>query len=113
MKQLICITCPKGCHLSIDETTLQVTGNSCPKGEIYAKNELTCPKRTVTTTVAIENAETARCPVKTSAPVDKGLMGDIVTELKKYTLTAPVEIGDLVVKNILNSGADIVVCRKL
>lgn len=113
MKELICITCPKGCHLKVEEGTLKVSGNGCPRGITYAQNELTDPKRTVTTTVAIEGAEICRCPVKTSIPVPKDMMADIVAELKKYTLTAPVKIGDVVVSDILQSGADIVVCRDI
>ena len=54
MKKLICIICPRGCPLEIDESTLEVRGNSCPRGKIYAESELTQPVRTVTTTVAIE-----------------------------------------------------------
>ena len=83
MKEMICITCPKGCHLQIDEETLAVTGNGCPRGVIYAQNELTNPKRTVTSTVAITGSFLPRCPVRTSAPIPKALMTDLVAELKK------------------------------
>ncbi len=113
MKELICITCPKGCHLKVEEDTLKVSGNGCPRGIIYAQNELTDPKRTVTTTVAITGAEICRCPVKTNIPVPKGIVADVVAELKKHTLTAPVKTGETVVKDILHSGADVVVCRDL
>ena len=51
MKQLICITCPKGCHLSVDEDNgYAVTGNSCPRGISYGQNELLHPVRVVTST---------------------------------------------------------------
>ena len=69
MKKLICIICPRGCPLEIDESTLEVRGNSCPRGKIYAESELTQPVRTVTTTVAIEGAAIPRCPVRTTLPV--------------------------------------------
>lgn len=113
MKELICVTCPKGCRLQIDEQTLKVSGNTCPRGAIYAQNELTDPKRVVTTTVAISGAALPRCPVRTTAPVSKGLMIDIVKELKNFHLTAPVKVGQVVVQNILGSGADVIVTREL
>ena len=113
MKEMICITCPKGCHLQIDEQTLEVRGNGCPRGEIYAKNELTDPKRTVTSTVAIEGAELPRCPVRTTAPIPKGRMRDVIAELKKHTLRSPVKVGDIVVKDIFGSGADVIVTRDM
>ena len=54
MKELICITCPKGCHLKVDEQTYAVTGNSCPRGAVYGANELRNPVRVVTSTVIVE-----------------------------------------------------------
>ena len=57
MKELICITCPKGCHLKVDEENgYAVTGNSCPKGEAYGKAELCHPTRVVTSTVKCTGA---------------------------------------------------------
>ncbi|MGL5709777.1 MAG: DUF1667 domain-containing protein, partial [Cetobacterium sp.] len=54
MKEMICILCPMGCHLNIDiENNYKVTGNSCPKGEIYGKEELIAPKRVVTSIVRV------------------------------------------------------------
>ena len=110
---LICVTCPRGCHLSIDETTLEVTGNSCPRGVDYAVNELKDPKRTITTTVAISGAVTTRCPVRSSVPISKKLMKEVVLELKKYSVSSPVKAGDILVKDIFGSGADIIITRSL
>lgn len=47
-KEMICIVCPVGCHISVDTDTLEVTGNTCPRGEKYGKEELTNPKRVIT-----------------------------------------------------------------
>lgn len=113
MKKLICIICPRGCPLEIDESTMEVRGNSCPRGKIYAESELTQPVRTVTTTVAIEGAAIPRCPVRTTLPVQKALVGRIVRTMKGVTLRAPVHIGQIVARNVLDSGADITVCRDL
>ncbi len=113
MKKLICIICPRGCPLEIEESTLEVRGNSCPRGKMYAQSELIQPVRTVTTTVAIEGAEIPRCPVRTTIPVQKALMTRIVRKMKGVTLRSPVHIGQVVVRNVLNSGADVTVCRNL
>ena len=113
MKEMICITCPKGCHLQIDEQTLQVTGNGCPRGVIYAQNELTNPKRTVTSTVAISGSFLPRCPVRTTAPIPKGKMKELVALLKKHTLVSPVKTGDVVLKDVFGTGADVIVTRDM
>ncbi len=113
MKEFICITCPKGCHLKIDEETLEVSGNNCPRGAVYAKGELTAPKRTVTTTVALVGGELPRCPVRTTSAVPKEMVVEIVRELKKHTLSSPVKIGQVVTANILGTGADVIVTRNL
>ena len=71
MANIICIVCPKGCRLTVDENTLAVTGNGCPRGAEYGKNELTHPVRVVTSTVRVEGADICRCPVKTAGSVPK------------------------------------------
>lgn len=113
MKEMICITCPKGCHLQIDEESLKVTGNGCPRGVVYAQNELTNPKRTVTSTVAIRNSFLPRCPVRTSAPIPKGKTEELMSLLKNCTLNSPVKRGDIVLANIFDSGADVIVTRDM
>ena len=72
MKELVCIVCPKGCRLSVDEENgYAVTGNSCPRGEEYGKNELRDPHRAVTSTVHISGAMHPRLPVKTDGEIKK------------------------------------------
>ena len=75
MKELICIVCPKGCHLYVDEENNDfVTGNSCPRGAVYGQNEIRNPQRTLTSTVRIQGAAYRRCPVKTNRPIPKSAM---------------------------------------
>lgn len=69
-KTLICIVCPRGCHLEVDEN-FNVTGNFCKRGIAYAKEELTTPTRTLTSTVIIRGGVIPRLSVKTSAPIPK------------------------------------------
>ena len=113
MAELICIVCPKGCRLKVDETTFAVSGNSCEKGAEYGKTELKNPTRTLTSTVKLENAALPRCPVRTSAPIPKAKMFDAMSVLEGVTLTAPVKIGQVAVKNLLGTGADVIVTRNI
>ena len=113
MANIICIVCPKGCRLTVDEKTLAVTGNSCPRGAEYGKNELTHPVRVVTSTVKIEGAAIARCPVKTAGSVPKEKMADVMRALDAVCLQAPVRRGDTAVADVCGTGVDVVVTRDL
>lgn len=114
MKQLICIVCPKGCHLNVDdENGYAVTGNSCPRGAEYGKKELTHPTRVVTSTVKIRGAIHGRCPVKTSRDIPKELIFQAMALLDGVELQAPVSVGDIVIPNILNTGADFIVTKNM
>jgi CxxC motif-containing protein len=110
--ELICINCPRGCHLKVDEK-LNVTGNFCPRGAAYGKQEVTNPVRTVTSTVRIEGAELPLCPVKTATAAPKGKMKDIMASINEVKLVAPVHIGDVVIKNVCGTGVDVVACRNM
>lgn len=75
MKELICVICPRGCRLLVDEgRDYSVIGNRCPRGAAYGRDELTHPTRTVTSTVCCIGGLHPRCPVKTDAPIPKERM---------------------------------------
>ena len=112
MKELICIICPRGCHLQVDEN-LNVTGNSCPRGPIYAKNELTHPTRTLTSTVRIVSEVEAMLPVKTDNPLPKEKIFEAMEEINKTVVHAPIRIGDIVIKNILGLDVNIVATKDI
>lgn len=114
MKELICITCPKGCHLLVDEEhDYAVTGNSCPRGEAYGRSELLHPVRTITSTVKVEGAAVPRLPVKTDKPLPKEKMMDCMALLDHITVQAPVCIGQVLARNILDTDVNIVATKKL
>ena len=107
---LTCIVCPKGCTLKItfDESGKinSVVGNTCRRGLSYAEDECTHPRRTVTTTVRCKSG--AVVAVKTSLPVPKELMFDIMKEINSVTAPDTLRVGEVIIPNILNTGADIV-----
>ena len=114
MKEVICICCPKGCHLQVDEQNdYAVTGNGCPNGIAYGKEELTNPTRIVTSTVRAEGGLHPRCAVKTTLPVPKGMMMDVMKVLDSVVVTNPVKTGQVIVKDICGTGSDIVATRDL
>lgn len=114
MKELICIVCPKGCRLKVDEERdYAVTGNSCPRGAEYGRAELTHPTRVLTSTVRCVGGAHPRCPVKANGPIPKGDIFPAMALLDGVTLTAPVRTGQVVVKNVLGTGVDFVAARDL
>lgn len=114
MKELICIVCPKGCHLKVDEeNNYAVAGNGCPRGAEYGKMELTNPTRVVTSTVRCNGGTYPRCPVKTDRPVPKGMIFQVMEALENVTLAAPVRVGQVVLENVCGTGASVVAARSL
>ncbi len=112
MKELICICCPRGCHLTVDDN-LNVTGNFCPRGEKYGKQEVSNPTRVVTSTVRIANAELPMCPVKTENPIPKGKIFDVMESINNIKVTAPVHLGDVVIENVCGTGVKVISTREM
>lgn len=104
----ICIMCPIGCELEITkkDQTIEVSGNLCPRGKQYGTDEATCPKRIVTSIVKC--SKDLYCSVKTTCPVEKSKIEDVLHEIalippKNY------EFGEILIKNVAGTDADIVV----
>lgn len=115
MKEMICIVCPKGCRLSVEVNgdEILVTGNDCPRGIPYAKKELTNPTRVVTSTVKIIGGIHERLPVKTDKDINKNLNFDVIKVLEKIEVHSPIRINQVIVENILGTGANIVASRSM
>ncbi|MEG0264866.1 MAG: DUF1667 domain-containing protein [Erysipelotrichaceae bacterium] len=110
-KEMICIVCPKGCHLSVemeDNKVQSVSGNTCLRGEQYARSECTAPMRLLTTTIVVENGKDDCVPVITSQSVPKGLLFDIMKATKNKVVKAPIKCHDIILHNVANSGADLI-----
>lgn len=100
-RQLTCIECPLGCTISVeydDGKIVSITGNTCPRGKMYAESELTCPKRVVTSTVRC--ADGAVVSVKTDAPVEKSKIFSVMSKINALRPKSPLKIGDVILKNI-------------
>lgn len=113
----LCIGCPLGCRLELDEDdhggVLEVRGAGCRKGERYAVEEHTDPRRSLTTTVAVEGGRWPRLPVKSDGTVPKDLVVDACRSLATVRVTAPVRLGDVIVDDILGTGCAVIATRDL
>ncbi|MGM0507695.1 MAG: DUF1667 domain-containing protein [Fusobacteriota bacterium] len=117
-KEMICISCPIGCRLTVisdetEESGYRVEGNICPRGKAYGIKEMTNPTRIIPTTVKIEGALLPRLPVKTEQGVPKEVIFDCMDEINKVEVEAPVKLGDIIIKNILDTGVNIVATRSM
>ena len=111
VKTVTCIECPNGCQVEVDydgKEFLSVTGFLCPKGEIYAKNELTTPRRVLTTTV--KTCDGRDVPVKSDKPILKENMFKIMQKVNSFTAKTPFNIGDVIILNV-EEGINIVAAK--
>ena len=110
MKQITCITCPIGCRITIDFTNgeYSFSGNKCARGQEFAKNEMTSPVRSLTTTVRTSFPQMPVLPVRTNGEVPKEKIKEIIRELSKVVITEKIGIGETVAANILGTGCDII-----
>jgi CxxC motif-containing protein len=113
LTNITCICCPLGCALNIDKSSAEfiITGNKCPQGKKYALEEITAPKRIVTSTVKITGGSRPVISVKTAAPIPKEKIFTIMAILANVETTAPIHVGDIVVKNIADTGVDVVATK--
>lgn len=115
MRELTCIGCPIGCALTVQirEGEILVSGNTCPRGEKYAQDEITCPKRMVTSTVALKGGEISRVSVKTETEVPKESIMDCMAEIRRVELRAPVRIGDVAIADCAGTGVRVIVTKNV
>ncbi|MDD2981110.1 MAG: DUF1667 domain-containing protein [Hespellia sp.] len=113
-RELICIGCPMGCPLTVEMNGTEVasvTGNTCPRGDAYAKKEVTNPTRIVTSTVMVEGGSVDMVSVKTKEDIPKGKIFECVKALKGIKVKAPIHIGDVIVSNVAETGVDIIATK--
>lgn len=115
-KELICIGCPLGCNLTVEMDggqVVSVNGNTCKRGDDYARKELTDPRRIVTSTVPVAGGNLPVVSVKTASDIPKGKIRECLCALKGVTLTAPVQIGEVIVENVADTGVDVIATKSI
>lgn len=108
-REIICTSCPMGCHITVtmeEGKILSVTGNTCARGDAYARSEVTDPKRTITTTVALDNGSVL--PVKSSAALSKNRLPEYLARVQQIVAKTPVCVGDILLEDIDGCGVNIV-----
>jgi len=114
MDRVVCVQCPVGCKIKFELSNgriVKVEGNKCPRGLSYLEDELREPKRVVPTSVKVVGGNYPLVSVKTSAPIPKKYIPQLMEKLKKIKINAPVKAGDVIVKNIFDTGVDVVATR--
>lgn len=114
IKELVCIVCPIGCRMEVDiDNDYRVTGNQCARGPVYAREELTAPRRVVTSTARIEGGIYNRIPVKTREAIPKELVFKCMEEINGIEVRSPVKMGDVLLSDVCGTGVDIVATRDM
>lgn len=110
-KEYICIVCPKGCHIVVDGDN--ISGYTCLRGLNYVKQESIDPHRTLTTTVKVNDKNIRVCPVKSSDTLPKDKLFASMEEINKISVDLPIKLHQVVIKNILNTGVDIITTKEI
>lgn len=112
-----CTTCPSECLLTVEvergadgavAEVCSVTGNNCPRGDKFAHQELTCPMRVLTTTVAVSGGNEALLPVRTADAIPLALHAQAMNFIRGVVVEAPIRMGDVVLPNLLDTGTDLI-----
>ncbi|MDF1521112.1 MAG: DUF1667 domain-containing protein [Brevefilum sp.] len=115
-RKLICVSCPVGCELEVTldgNEIVEVEGNTCKLGIDYAEQELFDPRRMVASTVKVKNGYHPLVPVYTEKPVPKPKIFDVLAELRKVEIEAPVSVNDVVIENVLDTGINVIASRDM
>ncbi len=115
-KEFICIVCPLSCKIKINKGkngSLSFIGQTCKRGQSYARAEYTHPCRYLTTTIRIKSAKIPLLPVRSSAPLPKENLFPAQNILKNKIVSAPIKCGEVIIKNILDTKIDIIATRSL
>lgn len=110
MKELVCIVCPRGCTMKIEEKdgVYKVSGNFCKRGEKFAETEMTQPMRTICTTVRTSFKDVPVLPVRVSSDIPKDKIFDVMKKINETTVTERISRGDKVIENVLGLGVDVI-----
>ena len=112
-----CTTCPSECLLTVEverdandavTAVRSVTGNSCPRGDKFAHQELTCPMRVLTTTVAVSDSDEALLPVRTAEAIPLALHAQAMDLIRGVVVEAPIRMGDIVLENLLDTKINLI-----
>ena len=112
--EITCINCPLGCKMTVslvDGAIQSIKGNSCKKGELYARKEVMNPKRIVTSTILVRGGKGPLVPCKTKTDIPKQMIFACMEEINKTVINAPIHIGDVLIIDVAGTGVDVVATK--
>jgi len=115
-KKLICVSCPVGCEILVKtegDRVVEITGNRCPRGETYARQETIAPMRVLPRSVKVRNGEWPLVSVKTDRPVPKHLIAETMELVRALAVEAPVDIGQVIAEDLLGTDTNLVATRNV
>ncbi len=115
MSELVCIACPIGCRLTVENNggEITVSGNRCPKGDVYGREEMLSPRRVVTAVVRTDSRAFPYIPVRTDKPLPRELIPDLIGDLARHTVRLPASRGAVLVEDYRATGVKVVLTRSL
>lgn len=115
IRELICIGCPLGCPLTVrmEDGDITVTGNTCKRGEDYAKKEVLSPTRIVTSSVRVKNGVIPMVSVKTKTDIPKDRIFAVMKEIREVSVEAPVREGDVIIEDCAGTGVPVVATKEV
>lgn len=117
VQEMACIICPMSCHLTVETNesgeVLSVSGNTCKRGDTYARSELVHPVRMVTGTVRLEHGLYPRLPVTLSGMIPKNMIFPVMEEIHKANVVAPVKIHDIIIENVCGLSVNVIASRSV
>ena len=112
IKHFTCIVCPKGCHIQVDENG-NISGYTCLRGLNYVKQELVDPRRCLTSTFKVNGSKCSVCPCKSSENLPKDIIKDVIEDIDKITVDAPIKMHQVIIENVRGLGVDIIATREI
>ena len=115
LRKFTCIMCPQGCDINVeiekDTAIISIEGNRCPKGQEYVTQEIVNPMRNIATSVLVKDGELPLASVRLTKMIPKNRIFDVMAEIKKVQVTAPVEEGQIVLYDVLGLGSDVMITK--
>lgn len=115
-KKYTCIVCPNGCEISVDlemDEIIDIRGAACKRGKEYAEQELKNPMRTIASSVAVKQGILPLASVRVNKPIPKDKIFEVMNEIKKIQILAPVSVGDVVIADVLGLGSDVIITKNI
>lgn len=116
-RELTCIGCPLGCQITVsfndDGTVKEVVGNTCKRGDDYARKEVTNPTRIVTSIMRVENGDRVMVSCKTASDIPKTKIFDVMKDINSVKAVAPIAIGDILIENVADTGVNVVATKQV